>query len=158
MANTLSNELLAQLFAQESHDPFLILVTLSHASFSQDITLANNSENIVSRGITFLSFPMRIVLPIDDGESSRNCQIEFDNVSLALISQLRTITNSDIRVKLEMVLASIPNVVQMSLEDFKIGSISYDKIKIQAELVSDNFMDFGLTSERYQPSNFPGIF
>ena len=158
MANTLSNELLAQLFAQESHDPFLILVTLSHASFSQDITLANNSENIVCRGITFLSFPMRIVLPIDDGGASRNCQIEFDNVSLALISQLRTITNSDIRVKLEMVLASIPNVVQMSLEDFKIGSISYDKIKIQAELVSDNFMDFCLTSERYQPSNFPGIF
>lgn len=156
--NTLSNELLAQLFSQESNDPFLILVTLSHPSFASDITLANNSENVVSRGVTFLSFPMKIVLPMDDGESGRQATIEFDNVSLSLIGQLRSITNSDVVVKLEMVLASIPNVVQMSLEDLKLGAISYDKFKIQADLVPDSFLDSGLTSEKYQPSNFPGLF
>jgi hypothetical protein len=156
MANTLSPELLAQLFSQESEDPFLILVTLSHTSFG-DIHLVNNSRAVVSNGVTFDALPMKIRFPVDDGESAREFTIEFDNVSLELIVQIRSVTTA-IGVKLEMILASMPDVIQMSQEDLLISSIAYSPQKISAKIGLDSFLNGGLTSESYDPTNFPGLF
>lgn len=157
--NILTPELLAQLYAQESNDPFLTLVTLSHPSFASDILLVNNTADVVSRTNTYSAFPLKITLPVDDGEKTREASIEFDNVSLELIDELRSVTNTPrINVKLELVLASLPNDVQMSLEELKIGSISYNKKVISAKLVMDDFLNTELTSEKYGPSNFPGLF
>lgn len=156
MSNTISPELLAQLYYQESDDPFLILVTLSHPSFTT-IRLVNNSENIISRGNVFQAFPMKIRLPVDDGESNREAQIEFDNVSLEILNEIREVTTY-IDVKIELVLASIPDDVQISFEELKIQSVSYDKQKVSARLFLDNFLNTALPSERYGATNFQGIF
>ena len=156
MPNALSPSLISQLYRQESDVPFLSLVTLSHASFST-IRLVNNSENITSNGFVFTAFPMRIVLPRDDGESAREISIDFDNVGLDLITPIRTVT-SFIDVKLEMVLASSPDSVQISFDELKIQSISYNKSRISAKLFMDNFLTTEMTSEKYLPTSFPGIF
>jgi hypothetical protein len=158
MSNALSPELLAQIFAQESNDPFLVLVTLSHPDITT-LRFVNNSEPIVSRGDTFLAFPMMIKLPTDDGETQREVAIEFDNVSLELIEPIRSIDSDEkIAVKLEMVLASLPDAVQMSLEELFIKSVQYNKQRVSASIGLDDFMNTQLTSEQYNPSNFPGIF
>jgi hypothetical protein len=155
--NILSNELLAQLYSRESNDPFLTLITLSHPDFSSDIRLVNNSVDIVSRGETFVAFPVNIILPSDDGESTREVSITFDNVSRELMNELRTII-TPIDVKLEMILASIPDIVQIELAELKIQSISYDAKKVAAKLVMDNFLNVEMTSERYTPEAFRGLF
>lgn len=155
--NTLSPELIAQIFAQESEDPFLVLVTITHEDFPEPFYLVNNSETITSRGITYNPFPMRIVLAADDGESLKDYRIEFDNVSLELIESLRSVTGP-INISMEMVLASLPNEVQMSQYDLKITNITYNAHLITAIIVLDNFLNTEVTSERYEPSNFPGIF
>jgi hypothetical protein len=156
MANQLSPELLAQLFAQESDDPFLVLVTISHESFD-DIRLVNNTENITSRGQVFQAFPMRIRFPVDDGETLRDFNIDFDNVALDLIEEIRSVT-TQMDCKIELILASMPDVVQIPVEDLKINSVIYDATKISAKIVLDNFLNVEITSERYNPSNFPGLF
>lgn len=156
MSNELSPQLLAQIFAQESNDPYLVLFTLTHASFST-IRLVNNSTNITSRGNVFQAFPVRVNLPVDDGQTAREVTIDFDNVSLELIDAIRTVT-TQIDVKMEMILASMPDEVQMSLEELKITDISYNKLRISARLFMDSFLSTEMTSEKYNPSNFPGIF
>lgn len=159
MANQLSPELFAQIYGAQSDDPFLTLVTLSHASFPDDIRLVNNSDNITSRGALFLAFPVKIRLPVDDGETNREVAIEFDNVSLDLIDEIRNVTSGErITVKLEMILASIPDEVQISLEELFILSVSYNKSRISARLGLDSFLNTELSSERFNPSNFPGLF
>jgi len=157
MSNTLSPELLAQIFAQSSNDPFLTLVTLTHESFATPIRLVNNSKPITSRGNEYLAFPMKIRLPVDDGETVRDFAIEFDNASLELIEEIRSVT-SQIGIKLEMILASMPDVVQMEQADLKIITLNYNATKITARVVLDSFLSVELTSEKYNPSNFPGIF
>lgn len=157
MPNTLSQELLAQLFSQESTDPFLTLVTLSHPDWDEDFRLVNNTEDVVSRGLTYLSFPVTLVLPVDDGETSPEISIEFDNVSLYLIGKLRSIT-SGVQAKLEMILHSLPDDVQITLDDLVLHSINYNKTKISAKLVLENLLNTKLTSEKYTPKNFPGVF
>lgn len=156
MTNAISPELLAQLYYQNSDDPFLMLVTLSHSNFNT-IRLVNNSENIISRGNIFQSFPMKIRLPVDDGESTREVSIDFDNVSLGILDEIRSVSTY-IDVKLEMILASDPNSVQLSFEELKIQSITYDKTKVSAKLFLDSFLSTSLPSEKYGPTNFPGIF
>ncbi len=157
MANALSNELLAQIFAQQSDDPFLTLITLSHASFAEDIRLVNNTKNFTSRGLEFLAFPVKIRFPIDDGESARDFTMDFDNASLEMIEQIRSVTNR-IDVKIELVLASLPDVVQIIQDDLVISTLSYSAQKIQAKIVLDSFLNIEVTSERYGPANFPGMF
>lgn len=156
MSNQLSSQLLAELYGQQSGDPFLMLVTLSHANFSP-ILLVNNSENIVSRGDTYLAFPMLVRLPSDDGESLREVSIEFDNVSLELIDEIRTST-TPLDAKIEMVLASRPDVVEVAIEELKLTSVSYDQNRIRARLVLDTFLNVEMTSEKYVPSIFSGLF
>jgi len=100
-----------------------MLVTLSHDSFAQDIRLVNNTQNITSRGNVFQAFPMSIRLPVDDGETARSFTIEFDNVSLFLIEEIRQVT-TQISVSIEMILASLPDDVQMAQADVVIQNIS----------------------------------
>lgn len=155
MPNQISDALRAQFFAQESDDPFLMLVTLQNPSFI--LRLVNNSSDIVSRTHTFTAFPMKIRLPVDDGETARDIQIDFDNVSLEMIRNIRSVTDS-IGVTIEMILASMPDVVQMSIDELSIGNITYNATRITASIVMDNFLSVEMTSERYTPTNFPGLF
>ena len=155
MSNQLSAEVKAQIFSQESNDPFLTLVTLEHEDFT--IKLVNNTTDINSRASVFYAMPMKIRLPADDGETTRDFSIEFDNVSLEIISQLRQVTG-DINVTIEFILASLPNVVQMSHENLLLRGITYNAKTITASIVFDDFLAIGMTSEKYTPSTFPGLF
>lgn len=155
MANELSNEVKRQLLSQESDDPFLALVTLTHPNFTA--RLVNNSSDIVSNGFTFTAFPMKIRLPADDGETVKDFTIDFDNVSLELITQFRSV-NGDIGVKIELILASMPDVIQMEHTDLIIRSVNYNAQRISAKIVLDSFLAVEMTSERYTPSLYPGMF
>lgn len=155
MSNELRDELKTEIFKQESEDPFLTLVTLTGSGFSY--YLVNNTTDITSNGQVFTAFPMKIRLPVDDGESAREFQIEFDNASLNLIRSLRAVT-SPIDCRIDMILASLPDVIQMSVVDLLIRTITYDDRKVSAKIVLDNFLTIGMPSEKYTPSLFPGLF
>lgn len=156
MANQLSPQVLAQIYGQESNDPFLTLVTLSHSSFA-DIRLVNNVDDVVSNGLTYTAFPFKLNLPKDDGESNREMTIEFSNTGLDLITSIRSVTDP-INVKIEMVLASLPNSVQLAFNELKTSNISYDRNRVQAKLYMDSFLNSELTSEKYTPTLYPGLF
>ena len=155
MSNELSNELKAQIFKQESEDPLLTLVTLEGPTTTY--RLVNNTVDIISRGQTYRAFPMKIRMPVDDGENVRDFQIEFDNASLLLIASLRSVT-TPIPCTVELVLASLPDVVQMSVEDLSLRGIQYDKKSVKAKIVLDNFLAVAMTCERYTPLAYPGMF
>jgi len=155
---SLSNNTLAQLFAQSSDDPFLTLFTLDHPDWGSPIYLINNTESITSNGNVFEPFPVNITLPVDDGETVRSSKITFDNVSRELIDEIRSTTDNNISVKLEMVLASDPDTVEIEIGEMKIVSVQYDAQKITATLTMDDFLNTEVTEEKYTPTNYPGLF
>lgn len=155
MSNQLSAALKAQIFGQESADPFLMLLTITTPT--QTYRLANNSRDIVSNGYVFSAFPVKVTLPLDDGQSAREFSIELDNASLLLVRGLRS-TTDPIPIQIDMILASMPDVIQMSISDLKIVNTTYDKKKITVKIVLDNFLSVAMTSEAYTPSLYPGMF
>jgi hypothetical protein len=148
--------LIAQLFAEESNDPFIMLVTISHPDFPT-IRLVNNTVDIVSRSNTFQAFPFKFRLPVDDGETQRNVEIQLDNTSLELVSAFRSVV-TPMNVLLELVLASDPDSVQIDIPDLSLRGITYDKNRINATLVLDSFLNTAMNAETYNRNNFPGIF
>lgn len=152
----LSNTLIAQMYGQESDDPFLTLMTLTHDNFDT-IRFVNNSVDITSNGNVYEAFPFQITLPADDGEAIKDINITIDNVALELIDELRSITDY-IYVKLELVIASNPDLVEVEIAELKIVSIEYNSTTITATLAMDNFLGTDLSNEKYTPSNYPGLF
>lgn len=157
MPNNISPYMMSNLVAQSSSDPFLTLVTLNHASFGAPVRLVNNNEDVESRGNTFVAFPMTIRFPAEDGESARDFQIEFDNVSLELIDEIRSVTDP-IDVLIELIFASMPDDVQVSQGDLKLYNVTYNAQSIRATILLDNFLNTEMTSEKYNPDNFPGLY
>lgn len=145
------------MYGQVSNDPFLMLVTISHPTMTSPIRFVNNSEQVISRGDTFVPFPMTVNLPVDDGETVKEFSMTFDNVSREIIDELRSITDP-MDVKLEMILASNKDFVQYAFDELKLKSIVYNKQTITAKIFMDTFLSVSLTSEKYTPQNFPGLF
>lgn len=156
LSRQLSNQLLSEILGQTSSDPFLTLLTLSHPSFST-VRLVNNTADIISRGNTYTAFGFRVKLSPEDGESTRTVELEIDNVSLDLIDEIRSAT-TPIEIDLEMVLASVPDVVQTEVSNLKLKTATYSKSSIRASLIFDDFLNTEMTSEKYGPQNFPGLF
>ena len=155
---TLSSTLIAQLYTENSDDPFLAIFTLNHTDWVAPLYFVNNTESITSNGIEFLPFPVKLKLPIDDGESLRKVELEFDNVSRELIDEIRAVTDKNIEVSIQLVLASAPDNVEIELSELSIDNISYNATTITASLFLDDFLNTELSSEKYAPTNFPGIF
>ena len=146
-----------ELFKQESGEVVLTLLTLSHPSFGEPIRLVNNSSDVVSRGNVYVAFPFTITLPTDDGETFREASIVLDNTSLELIGHLRSVTE-EIPAKLEIIMASLPDQVQMDFSELVLNSIQYNLKKISGSLVMDNFLNSEAASEKYTPSLYPGLY
>lgn len=100
---------------------------------------------------------MKIRLPVDDGETVREFLLEIDNITLDLIENLRSVTG-DIGVKIQLILASDPDQIQIEHNDLVLRTVTYDKQKITGRIALDNFLAVEMTGERYTPTNFPGLF
>ena len=135
----LSPVFLTQLTKQESEDPFLLLVELSHTNFGS-VYLVNNSVNVTSNGNEYMAFPMEITLPVDDGTTEPSVQIVFDNVSRELVDEIRNaVTQIDVNIK--GVLASNPDYVEIEVGEMKLTKVSYNSQRISAVLAFDDFLN-----------------
>lgn len=151
-----SPNLFAQMTARESDDPFLMLFTISGDGV-ETIRFVNNTENITSRSKEFVAFPVKLTLPMEDGDTVPSVKVVFDNVSLELVDELRAVT-VPLDVKIEAVLASSPDDVEISYEQLKLGNIRCNDKTIDANLFFNDILNSAIPSEKYEPQTYPGIF
>jgi len=156
MPRTLTQNTLTQFFLQESSDPFLLLITLSHPQFPT-IRLVNNNEDVISRGNTFTALAMRITLQTNDGESIPQISIVLDNVPIELMDELRS-TTTPANVLVEAILKSLPDVVEISIGDLLLSKINYSNRQITATLVLNDLFNQRIPGELYSPQFYPGMF
>ena len=136
---------------------FVCLMTFSHKSFAQDVLFVNNTERVISRGKTFEATAITLTLPADDGKREPQCDLDVDNVSLELVEDLRTVTDP-IDVKFEMVFTEYPDIVEYSLLDLKMVSVSVTSNKVSAKLMLNDLLNMNFPSFTYNPVDFAGLF
>lgn len=167
--STLSPAALRALFAPESDDTLITLVTISGTGIATPLRLADNytqrlsetddeiTYGVPSRGNEFVFLPLRITLPDEQQMAAPRCSITIHDVTRHLTPVIRQISTAP-SVLLELVLASSPDTVEASFPGFLMGSIQYNANTVTAELTVESLTLEPFPAHTFTPMYFPGLF
>lgn len=166
MPRNLSPAAKAAIFAQTTHEAFIMLVTISHPSFTDDIRVASDPyellplagvRGVISRGDEFMYLPFSLNMPTQDDTGVARAQISIDNISREIVSAVRQ-ADSAISITMEVVLASDPDSVEGALNDFRLQSVNYDAFTVTGDISVDYFDLEAFPARKFSPADFPGLF
>jgi hypothetical protein len=112
---------------------------------------------VVSNGFNYTFIPMQISLPSEDEAQAPRCSIVLNDVTRYITPIIRTITAPP-RIKLELVLAKTPNVIEVSFSDFYINNFSYNAQAVTADLAMIDYEREPFPMHAFTPRYFPGMF
>lgn len=169
MSRTLSSTALRALFAEDTGDYPILLVTVTHDTFQAPIRVssdpttrlsATDAEIIygtVSRSMSFAFLPFQISLPGEFEDSAPRARISIDNVSRELTAAVRTLTSPPV-VTIELVMASTPDVVEATFPNFDLSDVDGDVMTISGTLSIDLLVLEPFPAGIFSPGQFPGLF
>ena len=113
------------------------------------------TENGVVQDFIFL--PMQITLPSEEQNTAPRCSIVLTDVTRYIIPIVRTISGPP-KVKLELVLNTSVNTIEISFDKLYISSFTYDANQVTAELSMIDFAVEPFPAYNFTPKHFPGLF
>lgn len=167
MSRSISLDIRGKLYASETGEELVGLITITHADFASTIRLSAApvtllSENpdlygLTSRSNIYEYVPMYFMLPDDDGEKAPSAQITMENIDRRLISAIRSI-NTPATVKLELVAASALDVVVVDFGNYQSEAFSYDSDVLTIDFTVKALTDISYPADEFGPSGFNGLF
>jgi hypothetical protein len=124
-------------------------------------TYTTNDDDIlygvISRSDKYLFIPMQITLPDESDGKAPRATITFYNITGHLTPLVRTLNNPP-PVKLEVILASNPDEVEISYSDLYLFNVSYNKETVTAEISIAGLDREPFPQHNFTPLYFPGLF
>ncbi len=166
MSRPVSNAFRSAVYAQQTSEVFIMLLTISHPDFEDDIRVANDPyellplagvRGVVSRGQEYLYLPFNINLPQQDDTGVARASLSVDNVDRRMVDAVRR-ASSALNVTIEIVLASQVDVPEVSVQDFKLDRVTYDAFSVSGDISVEYFELEPFPARRFTPSDFPGLF
>lgn len=166
MTRNISQAARTGVYAQETSDVFIVLLTISHPSWADDVRVSSDPTQLlpvagvrgtISGGEEYIHLPFQITLPAQDDTGVAKSTISIDNIGRDMMEKVREATSA-IDVSFKIVLASQPDTVEMSVTDFKLNRVSYDAFKISGEISVEYFDLEPFPVQRFTPSKFQGVF
>lgn len=154
---TLSTAALQSTQDVSSGEVWLVLLTISHASLGTPIRVVRNTVDIVSNGETFTAYPFEISLPEDVDGQIPQVSLSISNVDKMLMDTLRSII-TPLDVTVQVVLASSPDVIELSVTDFKLREVQYDATNINGTLLMEDVLNIRIPADIMNPGQYPGLF
>jgi hypothetical protein len=135
---------------------FHYLLTIRTAN-NPPLYLVNNSEPVVSRGITYLPYPFALILPQDDAETLPVVSLEIANIAAEIVEAIRG-QGTPPELKVEMVSSAFPDTVEVMLDYLRLRVANYDAVAVTGQLESINVLNVRFPKGAYTPVEFPGLF
>ena len=169
MSRVLSAAAVKSMFAEESEDYPILLLTISGGGMTSDINISSDpTERLLetdadilygttSNGVDYYFLPFQLKLPDESDESSQQMSITIDNVSRELVPAIRS-ADSSLMVSVAIVMSCSVNVVEATFPDFIITSIDYDEMTITGNMTLDLFDREPFPAGSFTPSAFYGLF
>lgn len=163
----LSLNLRQALFAQESSEVPIFLLTITHAALVQPIRLTTDATErkstdplvyrTMSRGNEFLYAGIDITLPDEVDKAPPASKLIVANVTRDLIPLARSIS-TPAQVKIEVVLASALNTVEMVFPAMDMTNLSADAARLTFDLTMDALATEPYPAGSFSPASFPGLY
>lgn len=157
MSRSLSTAARRALFASETDEAFLILLTFEHADLPAPLRVTSDAVNTVSRGDVFVAFPFDISLPDDDDGKSPRARLAIDNVDRQIVQAVRGLATASL-ITMEIVRAAATEKVEARFSDFRLTNIEYDTHLIRGDLTVEDFTSEPFPASIFSPGLFPGLF
>lgn len=163
---TLSNTAKAAVFAQNTDEVFITLVTIDHPNFTAPVRICDDPyeilpiagvRGVVSRGDEYLFLPFSMELPAQDDTGVAKARISIDNVSREIVGAVRSATSA-LSIDMEVVLASDVDTPEVSINDFRLEKVNYDALTVTGEISVEYFDLEPYPARRFTPADFPGLF
>lgn len=151
-----SNKFLSIINSRTPNDVFLFLVTVTYPDNSVE-RFVKNYEPITSRGETYQPVSFEVNLPEEPEDSVPTVNFAFAVTETSALRKLRQSTDLP-KLKLEMVLASDPDVVEMGPYEFSIRSFSVEGVAVNVEAGFFPILDLAIPQLTYNPILFRGLF
>ena len=153
---TVSNDGRAELYAAQSAEVWVQLITIEHAALVTPIRLCSNNEDIVSDGETFTAWDVPPILPVSTEGELPAVELAIGNVTRELTVALRAIT-TPITVTLEVVRASDPDTIEAQYV-YESRTLRYAEDSVRIELGSESLMSERIPGDTYTRLTNPGLF
>lgn len=157
MSRTISEATRAALYAPQTEEIFLVLLTIDHADLEAPLRVCNNTQNITSRGETYIAYPFELTLPDDEDNRQPRARLVIDNVDRQIVQTVRQLTSSP-TVMIDIIRAAAPDVVEAQFQDFRFTNITYDSHVVEGDLTVEDFTAEPYPAASFSPSLFPGLF
>lgn len=155
------------LFSQESGEVPIFLLTIRHEQLDDPIYLTTDpttryqdvppAYRTVSRSINFLYAGVEVTIPDEQDKSPPASKLTISNVTRDLIPLARSV-NSPPSVKIEAVLASDLDTVEMTWPQMDMSNLQYDANQLVFDLTMDSLVTEPYPSGTFSPANFPSLF
>lgn len=163
----LSEVLREALFADNSTEVPIFLLTITHPELDAPVYLSTDpTERVVttkvyyrtqSRGTDFLYAAIEVTIPDEKDRAPPTSQLTIPNVDRELIPLARSV-NSPASVKIEVVLASALDDVEMVWPQMDMTNLQYDVGQLIFDLTIDALMTEPYPSGRFLPAYFSALF
>ena len=156
MSRTLSTAALQAINAQQTGEVFHVLLTIENSA-GPPLRMTDNTEDVVSRGNTFVAYPFALELPSDEAGNISEARLSIDNVSRILVDELRNLSDPLV-LTIEVVAASTPDTVEYEAIDYRLNNVKYDALSITGTLTQENFLTEAYPKDIMSGASFPGLF
>lgn len=167
----MSPEALKAVFSPETDEDLITLLTISNFDNSNTIIriadgytqrLVESDEEVVygvrSRSNDYIFLPVTITLPSEEESGVPRCSLSITDVTRYLIPIIRSTILRPPSLKLELVLASSPDDVEISFSQFYINSITYNADSVQCDISMISYQNEPFPCFSFTPNYFPGLF
>lgn len=160
MPRPLSSALKIAMHAQQTGEALLAITQISHASIlNGPLRLVNDLQDFVSDGVTYTALPFQITLPSAGEEGRPSVRLVVDNVDRSMVAAIRGIPpGSTPTVQIDLVLASQPDVIELSFPSLSLRNVDYDQFVIEGTLALDEDDREPIPFMSFTPQLFPGLF
>lgn len=154
------------IYGSQTKQAFIVLLTISHPNWTDDVRISSDPTQLLpvasvrgtlSNGDEYLFGNFNITLPSQDGTQVTRATISVDNVSREIVRQLRQ-ADSKVNVSLQVVLSSNPDLVEVTVSDFKLERVNYDAFVVSGDISIEYFDLEPFPYQRFTPSKFPAMF
>jgi hypothetical protein len=170
MPRSLTSAALAAIYAQETGDWPIQLLTITHPALISPLYLSDNPMTrtsdangqpyykTTSNGIDYLFLPFELSLPDDDSEKIQTAKLTLDNIDLSIVQAVREMGTTPAQVTIALVMQSAPDTTVMSIGPLAMRDVTYDATAVTATLSFEQILNEPFPGDLVSPSTLPGVF
>ena len=157
---TLTQAALQAMFAQETGDALLPLLTIDHPDLPAPIHLVADQQDLVHGGTTYQALGFEVTLPADTEERVPEVRVAVDNVDRQVVQSLRGLSSPP-TVTLEVVRVDSAGAVSAEIPpmSFRLNQAQYDALRVEGAVGYEaDYLNEPATRHRFDSTIAPGLF